>query len=159
MTLHRYYSYDIAPELWNALEELFATNRLISHRIVFDEITRAPDALAYWISSKKRFFLPVSYRQTELVARILARVPDLIDPDKEIDEADPWVIALAIEKREAPTLLDDHLGLTVVTTENERSPVKIPAVCQEFGVPHMNLKEFFADNGWKLRIEKPEVWA
>jgi hypothetical protein len=158
VTLHRYYSYDLMPELWNALEELFATNRLISHRIVFDEITRAPDALAYWISSRKKYFLPVSYRQTELVSRILALFPGLIDIDKEIDQADPWVIALAIEKRENPTLLDDHSGLTVVTAESERAPVSMPAVCQEFGVPHMNLKEFFTENGWKLRIEKSEVW-
>ena len=48
----------------------------------------------------------------------------------------------------------DSSTLTIVSNESGKSSVKIPAVCSAFDVPHMNLKEFFTDNGWKITLEK-----
>jgi hypothetical protein len=151
--MHRYYSYDLVPALWDELlKQLFENGRLFSHQFVLDEI-EPTDQLGRWVSDKKPSFFSATERQTELVTQILARFPGLIDYNKEIDEADPWVIALAIEKTESSNLLEDYSRVTVVSTESKRSSKRIPAVCQAFGVSHMDLKEFFADNGWKLRIE------
>lgn len=153
ITMHRYYSYDLVTELWDdLLMKLFQDDRAFSHRLVFEEIEPTDD-LGRWATKKESCFLPITQRQTELVGQILARFPNLIDYTKEIDEADPWVVALAIEKIESSTLLEDYSQVTVVSTESKKSSKRIPAVCHAFGVPHMNLKEFFAANGWKLKME------
>jgi hypothetical protein len=153
ITMHRYYSYELVPPLWeDLLPQLFIQDRAFSHQLVLQEI-EPTDYLGHWVSDKASRFFPVTQRQTQLVTKILARVPGLIDHEKEIDEADPWVVALAIEKIESSTLLQDFSRVTIVSTESKRSPKRIPAVCDAFSVPHMDLKQFFDANGWKLRIE------
>jgi hypothetical protein len=158
ITLNRVYSFGLLPdEIWKEIDTLFAASRILSHEFVFVELcpkTTKPDFLAQWIKDKKPYFYPITIRQTELVEKILARFPDLISYGKEINEADPWLISLAIEKRESPDLVEDYSTLTVVSNESGKSGSKIPAVCREFKVPHMNLKEFLGDNGWKITLEK-----
>lgn len=157
ITLNRVYSFGLLPEdVWKLLDRLFDSNRILSHGFVFSELcpkTTKPDFLAKWVKGKQRFFHPVTVRQTELVQQILDKFPQLIDETREIDQADPWLLALAIEKREASGLLGDFSTLTIVSNESGKSGVKIPAACSQFGVPHLNIKEFFADNGWKLKLQ------
>lgn len=151
--LNRYYD---LPVLWNNLDDLFKASHIISHSFVFEEInpkTSKPDFLAKWISDKKSSFFGITERQTQLVSKILSDFPGLIDHNKEINEADPWLIALAIERKESFGLLDNQSEVIVVSEESRRSSNRIPAVCKKFGIPHMSLKEFFQDNGWKLTIE------
>lgn len=158
ITLNRSYSVGLLPDdIWSSLDELFTADRILSHEFVFAELcpkTTKPDFLAQWIRNKQQFFVPITVRQTQLVDQILARFPDLINHEKEIDEADPWLVALAVEKRETAGLFEDYSTLAIVSNESGKSSVKIPAVCGEFGVPHMNLKEFLTDNGWKITLEK-----
>jgi hypothetical protein len=157
ITFNRVFLLGLLPaNIWDLLDGLFAAGRVLSHQFVFDEIcpnTTKPDFLATWIKDKQRFFHPVTLRQTEIVQQLLAQFPTFIDYTKEINEADPWLIALALEKRESSTLLEDFSNLTVVSNESGRSTVKIPAACDFFGIPHFNLKEFFADNQWTIKLE------
>lgn len=144
-------------EMWKSLDDLFAVGRIISHAFVFAEIcpqTKKPDFLAEWIKNKAQYFYPVTTKQTQLVKKILEKFPYLIDHTKEIDEADPWLVSLAIEKRESTGLIENYSNLTVVCNEKVRSGIKIPAVCRDFKVPHINVKEFISDNGWKITLEK-----
>ena len=158
ITLNRVYLVGLLPDdIWSSLDKLFAADRILSHEFVFAELcpkTTKPDFLAQWIRNKQQFFVPVTVRQTQLVDQILARFPELIDHAKEIDEADPWLVALAIEKRGTTGLFEDYSTIAIVSNESGKSSVKIPAVCSAFDVPHMNLKEFFTDNGWKITLEK-----
>lgn len=158
ITLNRVYSFGLMPDtLWDSLDDLFAASRIISHAFVFTEIcpkTTKPDFLSQWIKNKEKYFYPVTVRQTQLVEQILAKFPEIINHIKEIDEADPWIVSLAIEKRESTDLFENYSTLTIVSNESVKSGTKIPAVCKEFNVPHMNLKEFFIDNGWKITLEK-----
>jgi hypothetical protein len=158
ITLNRVYSFGLLPaDIWDLLDELFAAERIMSHEFVFSEIcpkTTKPDFLAQWVKNKEQYFYPVTARQTQLVEQILSKFPELINHTKEIDEADPWLVSLAIEKRESTNLFDSYSTVTVVSNESGKSGTKIPAVCREFKVPHMNLKEFFIDNGWKIILEK-----
>jgi len=144
------------PErIWNLLDELFQSDKIISHDFVFKEIspdTKKPDYLATWIKDKKKYFFGITERQTILVTSILEKFPGIIDPDKESDEADPWLIALALEKRESEALSHGYLDYCIVSNESEKSSKKIPAVCKEYGVPHLNIKDFFAANGWVITI-------
>jgi hypothetical protein len=42
----------------------------------------------------------------------------------------------------------------LVSAESEKSDTKIPAVCKHFKVRHINLFQFFDDNGWEFLMNK-----
>ena len=157
ITLNRVFSLGFLPDdIWRLLDRLFDSGRVLSHEFVFSELcpnTTKPDFLAHWVKNKERFFYPVTVRQTEIVQQVLDKFPELIDDTKEINQADPWLLALAVEKRETTSLVEDFSALTVVSNESGKSGVKIPAACKEFGVPHLSLKEFFVDNQWKITLQ------
>jgi hypothetical protein len=157
ITLNRAYSDGLLPnEVWQLLDGMFDSGRVLSHEFVFAELcpnTTKPDFLAQWVKNKAKCFHSVTARQTELVRYILEKFPDLIDEKKEINQADPWLLALAIEKREGTDLMGDFSLLTVVSQESGKSGVKIPAACKQFGIPHLDLKGFIMDNGWKITLQ------
>ncbi|MBX9784089.1 MAG: DUF4411 family protein [Chitinophagaceae bacterium] len=41
-----------------------------------------------------------------------------------------------------------------MSAESEKSDTKIPAVCKYFKVRHLNLFQFFEDNGWVFSMGK-----
>ena len=90
------------------------------------------------------------------VASIIEEFPRLIDPNHEKDQADPWLIAQILEDRSQPQLgfFESNREFIVVSEESEKSPQKIPAVCNRYDIKHLNLKEFFKFNGWMLQLKK-----
>ena len=70
--------------------------------------------------------------------RILEKFPSLAKAETTHRNADPFVIALALEE-----------GLTVVTYE-QRKPTKprIPDVCDALEVPCISLVELFRNEKW-----------
>lgn len=157
VTMHRYYPIRILPDLWDNIEDLFKTQRVRSHDFVYDEIVPAKgtkDELAKLISKHQKCFLPITKKQAMVVPEILSLFPHLIDPRSKKDQADPWIIALVIELMQEENLFGEESEFVIVSTESEISPNKIPAVCKHYKVRHMNLFEFYEDNGWKFSVSK-----
>lgn len=157
ISLNRIHNYVPIPDVWDELEKLFKAGRLISHEFVYDEFNperKNPDFLAKWIKDKKGYFFGITDKQVELTAKILEKFPSLIDSENEKDQADPWIVALAIEKMEEITLFGQNTLVYVISQEKISSPKRIPTVCKEFKVPHMNLDAFIKDNGWRLGLIK-----
>ena len=122
-----------------------------------DEIVPATgihDELGKWIAKHKSSFYPITNRQGQLALQILSNFPRLIDPRSKKDEADPWIIALVVEKMEEENLFGKDSDFVIVSAESERSVTKIPAVCKHYNVRHLNLFEFFEDNGWEFSMTK-----
>ncbi len=145
------------PDIWIEFDKLFRSGRLLSHEFVYEEFnpeSKNPDFLAKWMKDKKEYFVGTTEKQFQLVEKILERFEGLINPDKEKNEADPWIIALAIEKNEEVTLFGQNIEYYVVSREKIKSSTKIPAACRAFNVPHMSFEEFLEDNGWRLGIIK-----
>lgn len=154
-----YYPRAVIPDLWVELESLFKSGRIFSHEMVYDEIvpkSGSKDEIAALISKYKGSFVPISNRQGQLALQILQQFPRLIDVQAKRDEADPWLIALVLERMESEGLFGTKSDYVVVSAESERKAYKIPAVCKHFHVRHMNLFEFFADNGWQLSLTKKD---
>jgi len=147
---------DLIPEIWQELENLFKNEKIISHTVVFEELTTSvkKDALSKWISSKKRYFKKMSGNQVVLVSNIIKIFPGLIDASNEKDQADPWLVALVLEEKSKLTLFIPEKEYFIVSEEKIGSPHKIPAVCEHFGIKHLSLKDFFKYNGWQLRMQK-----
>jgi hypothetical protein len=92
-----------------------------------------------------------------VAARIIAQFPGLVDDQKETEDADPWVIALAMTKGSEQQNMFDLRTYVVLTSERPRPhPQKnprIPDVCKDLGVACMYdvtaLADMFEREGWR----------
>lgn len=90
--------------LYAALSALVAAGRLVFPPEVVKELKRDtgghPDQACQWaVATEPAACLPVSHDEARAV---LAQVPQILDPKKDSgeDEADPYVLALAVRLRE-----------------------------------------------------------
>jgi hypothetical protein len=145
---------EIPGSLWDHLAQMMFNGSIISHMIVYDEIfsnPKNPDFITKWIADKKDYFFEISQGQINIVPEIVKSFPNLIDYKMEREQADPWLIALAIEKTKELTLFGSSV-VVVVTHENPNSSVKIPAACRYFGIEHKSLRGFFDEIGVTTQI-------
>ncbi|WP_059280011.1 DUF4411 family protein [Dehalococcoides mccartyi] len=151
--IHKYY--DI-KEFWDMLDDLFTIGSIISHRIVFNELTtnaKLASSLSTWISKRRQYFLVETLAQAKYVSEIVNAFPKIIDPLSKKDQADPWLIALALERQSINTLFPDAYG--VVSQECIVSSIKMPAVCKFFKIKHLDLPGFIKELGLELSFKKP----
>jgi len=142
--------------LWKDLEAMMKSGEIISHRLVFDEISsnsKNPDFITKWIADKKDCFLSRTDIQIAEIPKIVKKFPTLIDSACEREQADPWLIALAIEKSRENDLFEVFESV-VVSQESSNSSKKIPAVCKSFGIRHLSLRSFFNEIGLSTSISK-----
>jgi hypothetical protein len=150
VALNRIHNSIPIPDFWDFLEQLFKEGKIISHEYVFDELS-AGDFIGKWIQNKQQCFIGLTDKQFQNVEKILQKFPTLIDSEKEKNQADPWLIALAIEKAEEENLFGKNT-LYVVSQEKISSSNKIPAACKAFNIDHFNLEAFLQDNGMRFGI-------
>lgn len=126
ISIHRNYPSDIAPGLWDYLNAMIAAGSILSPSEVREEIAAGTDELRPWARAQADLFIDLDPAELALAADVLAGCPDLIDPDSEKPEADPFVIALA-----------ESRGGIVITGERKKGPPcrKIEDACAARGVP------------------------
>jgi len=142
--------------LWDHLADMMKSGEIISHMLVFNEISsdsKKPDFIAKWVADKKDYFFDKTDAQIIEIPKIVSKFPNLIEYTYEREQADPWLIALAIEKSRENTLFE-ICAAVVVSQENPISSKKIPAVCTAFGIRHLSLREFFDEIGLTTSISK-----
>lgn len=131
--------------VWVHLGKMMEDESLISHLTVYEEIisgSKNPFEIVKWVEKNKKYFLSKTDAQRAQIPEIVRKFPDLIDFAREREQADPWLIALALEKGREATLFDVQVCI-VVTQENPNSSKKIPVACKAFKVGHVSLREFF----------------
>lgn len=85
------------PTLWNKLDMLVKSSRLISPQEVYNELEKQEDEVFKWVKQRKQIFRRLDdEEQIALTSEIVRRFPKLVDPQKETPDADPFVIALAV---------------------------------------------------------------
>ena len=95
-------------------------------------------------------FIEPTIRQIKIVKDILDIYPSLIKIDRRHD-ADPWVIALARDLIDNPQQTLHPIKRIVVTEEKLRgNKIKIPFVCEKFGIESMDVIGMFRVEGWKF---------
>ena len=93
-------------------------------------------------------FIEPTETQIAIVKEILEKYPSLIKLDRKYD-ADPWVIALAIEMNRSKQSTLVEIKRIVVTEEKIRGHrVKIPFICQEYTVEAIDILDMFRKEGW-----------
>jgi len=134
------YPVDVFPSLWTDLERLKRNARLVAPRQVLEELVPKNDELLAWARANKDMFAEKTEEHMRLVTEILVNFPKLVDILKETEEADPFVIALAITD-----------SRSVVTSERSGHPSrpKIPDVCAQYEIECLSLVEFFRQENLK----------
>lgn len=148
--LNRNNPIDVFPSIWEKLKLLSDNNRLIAPKEVFNEIKQNDDMLSKWAKQQKKMFKEPTQKQITIVQEILKEYPALIDAERKYD-ADPWVVALAIElsSNQQTTLVT--IKRIVVTEEKLRgNQIKIPFVCNQKSIEAIDVVELFRTEGWKF---------
>ncbi len=141
---------DIYPSVWKKLEELIRKGLLISPKEVFNEIKQQDDKLFEWAKKQKNFFKEVTLEQLRIVTEILNKYPAIIKVDRRYD-ADPFVIALAVEMANNKQKTLFTIKRIVVTEEKLMGlKVKIPLICQDYGIEWINVNDMFRTEGIKF---------
>lgn len=143
------YSFEIAPGFWKWLESLSIEQSFLTIKEVRNELIEYDDELKDWIAS-----FPLShFIEEDLTIQSNMRVitnyvvtNSAFKPHHKNDflaKADPWLIATALTR--------DYV---VVTQEKKAGPnttkVKIPNVCDYFGVKYIDVFEL-------MKIKKVEL--
>ena len=137
------YPPSIFPALPERMEELIAAGRLRAPKIVLDEI-RPGDDCHKWAKAQTELFIEESTAVQQIVKQIMATHHNPAKPLKGINNADPFVIAMA--KDGGPNWIvvsDEHPG----SSETR----KIPFVCAHEGIHCMNFQGLMKAEGWQFR--------
>lgn len=132
------------PGVFLSMETLVNENRLVFPKQVVDELERwadpvAPDLQYAW--AKRNEAKATEYAPTlDQVKEVLGAVPKVLDPDKDtgVEEADPYVLALAVHLR-----VEDK-DARIITEEKNDTPRKMSLRTASglLGVPSVPLKAF-----------------
>jgi hypothetical protein len=150
--LHATYGGDVFVSLWQNVAGLVKEGRLIAPREVLREIEKKDDDLLKWVKKHRKIFREQDIEQLQGAQEILSRFPDLTDPAKEIPDADPFVVALAIienTKRQDTLFKSQCIVLTQEKPSRGVRP-KIPDVCQHYGIECIALTGLFRKEEWRF---------
>jgi len=114
---------------------------------VLDELERVDDISFRWAKKHEANGTRYGHLPDEAKA-VLARVPDLIDPEKisvdGIDDADPHVIALAVYIKNEP---EERHEITIITEDFNSTHKKrgLADAAGLFGIPCIRFRSFLMD--------------
>ncbi len=137
----KHYYEDVFVSLWDRFEELIEEGSLVSSIEVYRELKKRDDEATGIADKYKHIFLKPEMEEQKHVREILLSHRELIR-FKNIaggtPVADPFLIAQAICKKAA-----------LITTEKLKPNAhNVPNICKEYGIEHINLKEFFTKEKW-----------
>ena len=138
----RVYPPDIFPSLWDKIEGLIQEQILVATEEVLHELERQDDEIYRWARQQTEMFIPIDHEIQPIVSGVLLQHPNLIDVRRNRSGADPFVIALAIQR-----------GSAVVTQEvptNNPSRPHIPDVCAPFSIPCVDILRLIRQQGWTI---------
>jgi len=142
------------PTFWENFESLVRDGRVRSPITVYEEISRKDDELTEWSRNNPyRVFYDHTPSILEKVEEILGLFPGLIDPNKEHDQADPYVIAMAIDKPVQQTIEPQEIHVVTEERINPRRKTRkipIPLVCQHFHIQCHTIVGLILREGWRF---------
>jgi hypothetical protein len=137
---------DLFPGFWTPFEDKIRDKSLISIHPVWEEIGKGDDGLPKWAKDNHVLFHEVTTEIGYAVKKVITAGKEIVNPLLEKDEADPYLIALAMV-----------VNGTVVTQEKaktKKGQIKIPIVCQRLNIPCTDLHGMMRDLGWSFSATK-----
>ena len=138
------YPIDVFPKVWVNIDDLIEKGLLIATSIVLDELSWKDDGIFSWVKEREGQMIVVPDETIQKNhSRLLERFPHLVSEKSEKTKADTFIIATA-QVTESIVVTQEH------PDTNPLKPKKIPDVCDELGVPHINIVEMFRRQGWEF---------
>ncbi len=143
-------------EQWNGfvrLERLVENGRIAMPRQVLAESTRVshPDVPGAWAAGMRgrlQHTLDPGYHFLQLV---MGRAGDVVDPKKTTEEADPYVVALALHTRERGF---DVVVVTADVVDRPPNKISLATACARMNVDTATPEEFLAEARiWPTRVD------
>lgn len=145
----QHFPQDVFPTLWDNIELLVISRRLLSVKEVFDELDKrfaTSMELGTWLKQHKSIFEPPNPQEMTFVRSeifTISHFQQLVN-NRTIatggPAADPWIVAKA-----------KILGGCVVTEERLKpNAAKIPNVCSHFTIDCISLSEMLRREGWRF---------
>jgi hypothetical protein len=151
LKLYTTYSPDYFSTLWAELDELAERSQLLSTIVNYLEIEEriGQEWLYEWKKAHKAMFLEIDGEVQDHVVEILEVFPDLIEQQSDKEQADPYLIALAMQR--GAIVITEEIPLTPEAMRNpeRKSKMKIPNACAHFGIQTMNLVRFVNSPEWR----------
>ncbi len=148
--LNRHNPMDVYPGVWHNIENLIRQNRLLAPKEVYKEISRKDDILFDWVKNNNKIFVEPTNEQIDIVRELLKKYPSMIRLDR-IYDADPWVIAMAIDMAQSKQSTLVKIKKIVVTEEKIRgNQIKIPYVCKTYNIECIDILDMFRKEGWQF---------
>ena len=123
--------------LWQNIDDLIEKQVIVTCSEIVSEIK--DDELVAWLHHKQCVVLPITDKVQLNVSKIVNEHPKLIDFSNCKSSGDAFLIATAMER-----------GLTVITEEGKISSKKIPAICQFYNIPCINITELCTQEEWEF---------
>jgi hypothetical protein len=133
----------IFRSLWNKMDELIASNEMISVKEAYNELTSRNDFISKWAEENESIFIAPNAEEYTTITEIMTKHKELVR-NESIGSgravADPFLIAKA-----------KALNSILITNETHvPNAHKIPNVCDEYKITVMNLEEFMTNEGWRF---------
>lgn len=128
--------------LWEAIDDLVNRHEIVTCKQIASEVSsgKNDDISKQWISNSGIVILEEDKLVQEKVKEVVNATPKLLRfKTSHNSSGDPFIIATAMEN-----------NLTIVTEENQRSPIKIPQVAEKFGVKSVSINELAQLKGWSF---------
>lgn len=136
------YPASIFQSLYPYIDLICQEKRVLSPPEVRRELLRSPyDSPIYLWTKEHDEIFTMTESCMDNVKTILKKFPSLAKPQMDTPHADPWVIALAMEDKQAT--LVEHSPYVVSEEKINNHCLRIPYVCEKMGVQHMDLIDFF----------------
>ena len=142
---------DVVVSLWSNMETLIDSGRLMAPEIVFTDLKGKSDDVLAWAKSHMSLFHKMTEDQLKILKEIENRYPGWVDINSNKNQSDPYVVALAISKKNEKQK-DLAYSNVIVVNEESKNPkrLKIPSVCKNYGIESIDLGEFFKKEDWKF---------
>ena len=150
---------DLFRPAWEEIERLVVAERWK----VFDHVAQEVhgERAKEWFSHNPAAIAPFDASFNDYFNRFMVELDGyglrMVDPNKERDDGDPFVVALALllEGRSLGDLRTRTTGKVccVLTSEVlKRNKVNIPSVCAHYSLPYMTLFDFMRHHGWEIAL-------
>ena len=136
--------------LWQRFADLAADGSLVAPDEVRHELAQRDDELKGWAAKVDGLFRTTDEELLDCLARVMETAS--VHGGRYFD-ADPWIVALALQLREAEAATLFPRPVLIITHEVRQAkpgaPPKIPDVADGFGLTCVRLRDVFRIEDWE----------
>jgi hypothetical protein len=133
------------PAFWKNLHLAITNGTIHIIESVKDEISHFDNEVLTWVETlEEDIFTKVNNPIISHVATIVEKCPKLINAAENKDEADPYVIALAMLNK-GTVVTQENMSNTVKPNQKK---IKIPNACKELNIKCISLTDMIIELNW-----------